>query len=96
MGKYAIHHCSGEHRALPYKYDIAMHTLGDSYVPFYDPARPESGQCGRQVMDDFGNLQQALPQHQWWYDAYLRESNLDIWGLTYGLKNRSDIAYFSH
>lgn len=70
-----IHHCTRDESPV-----VAAQVMGVCYIP-WAPAG------GRHVMDDFGWLQQTLPQHYYEPDPILH----NIW-----YHFNSDLTYFYH
>lgn len=61
-------------------FGVADQIMGQGYIPYYPFG-------GRHIMDDFGNLIQSLPQHQYDYEP----KGID-WRLMWGY----DIQYMYH
>ena len=70
-------------------WDIAIQAVGEGYVPFSTAKNNSAG--GRHVMDDFGNLLQALPKDFHFHESAMNLHRYQMWG-TYGVED----TYFFH
>lgn len=70
-------------------WDISSHRVGQDYIPYATAKNGMTG--GRHVMDDFGDLRQALPKDHY-LEQYSREATQYAYWGPYGV----DDTYFYH